>query len=143
MRKPGQPTLYKPEYCQMLIEHMEQGYSFQSFAAIVDVCEDTLYDWCKKNPEFAEAHRRGSTKSRLFYEKMGIDGLFSITKTERKGNTTISASKSMNSQVWIASMRTRFHDWNDTLFKSKDDTREVSENKPTLVIEYSNNNNEK
>ena len=27
----GRPTKYKPEYCEMLIEHMSEGLSFESF----------------------------------------------------------------------------------------------------------------
>ena len=31
-KKVGRPTDYKKEYCELLIEHMAAGFSFESFA---------------------------------------------------------------------------------------------------------------
>lgn len=69
----GQPTKYKPNYCDMLIEHMSQGFSFSSFAAIVNCCDATLDNWANANPEFLAAKKIGRIKQRFVYEKMGIE----------------------------------------------------------------------
>jgi transposase len=58
----GRPTSYKPEYCEMLVEHMAQGLSFESFAAVTDTWKAALYDWVKTYPEFSNAKQRGTEK---------------------------------------------------------------------------------
>lgn len=65
---PGRPTEYKPEYCVPLIEHMADGYSFESFAACVAVSSDTLYTWVSKHEEFAEAKKIGFQLNRVWWE---------------------------------------------------------------------------
>ena len=67
------PTKYKPEYCQMLIEHMGQGMSFRSFAGTVSVGYQTCYDWVNKYPEFKEAKQIAQSKCEEFYNRLGID----------------------------------------------------------------------
>lgn len=70
----GQPTKYRPEYCEAVIKHMAEGNSFWSFAANVDVCFDTLSEWTKVHPEFSEAKRRGVAKLLAFDEKVARAG---------------------------------------------------------------------
>lgn len=75
--KAGAPTKYRPEYCQLLIEHMAQGFSFHSFAAVVDVCYDTLHEWEKDFAEFSDAKGRAKAKMLLWDEKIlnkGVEG---------------------------------------------------------------------
>jgi len=66
----GRPTDYKPEYCEMLINHMAKVYSFESFAGLIGVSKQTLYDWRKKYKEFLDAHNVGKSKVQLGVEKM-------------------------------------------------------------------------
>lgn len=56
----GRPTKYRPEYCQMLIEHMATGKSYETFVTKLDysVSVATLYNWENKFPEFLEAKKR-------------------------------------------------------------------------------------
>ena len=68
----GRPTSYRPEYCEMLIEHMSQGLSFESFAGVVSVCKQTIYNWLENNKEFLDAKRSGTQKCLLMWEKLGI-----------------------------------------------------------------------
>ncbi len=74
-RKAGQPTKYKEEYCDMLLAHMAQGLSYESFAAIVDVTRDCLYKWEKANPKFLYSKKIGKEKMLLLFEKMGIQAM--------------------------------------------------------------------
>lgn len=67
----GQPTKYKPEYCDKLIEHMSKGLSYQSFPALLDTCLKTVYNWEKEHPEFLQAKVIGRQKQQLFYEDLG------------------------------------------------------------------------
>lgn len=66
----GRPTDYKPEYCQMLIEHMRRGRSFETFACDVNTHRGTLYDWCEKHKEFADAKKAGQELSYRFWETL-------------------------------------------------------------------------
>lgn len=65
----GRPTAYDPKYCQMLIDHMESGLSFESFGAIVHTCRATLYNWCETHKEFLDAKSQGQVRSQHFWEK--------------------------------------------------------------------------
>ena len=76
----GRPTSYKPEYCDMLIRHMRSGLSFESFAGVVGVSKQTIYDWEKVNPEFLDAKKKGAALSNLFWEKIGINGALHWSK---------------------------------------------------------------
>ena len=59
----ARPTKYKKEFCEKLVKHLSDGFSFESFAGLVDVCEDTIYEWCNKHPEFSEAKRGDTLKT--------------------------------------------------------------------------------
>lgn len=70
-KKPiGRPTLYKPEYCQLLIDHMEQGYTFESFAGIVNVDRDTIYEWRNAHKDFSDSQKTGRSKQLYANEKL-------------------------------------------------------------------------
>lgn len=95
----GQPTLYRDEYCKQVIEHMAKGFSFESFAGVIGVCKQTLYNWIDANKEFLDAKKRGFEQSRLFWEGMGIN-----IAQEGTGNST----------AFIFNMKNRFpEDWRD------------------------------
>ena len=66
----GRRTKYKEEYCQQLLAHMRKGYSFESFAAVIDCHRDSLYEWTKKHPNFSDAHKKGFELCRLYWEKL-------------------------------------------------------------------------
>ena len=74
-KKAGQPTKYKPEYCKKLMEHMAQGFSYESFVSVTKVSLDTMYRWEKQNPEYFEAKKIAIGMSRYFWEQAGINGL--------------------------------------------------------------------
>jgi len=115
----GRPTLYKPEYCQMLITHMSEGLSFESFAGLVSVSRQTIYDWEKANPEFLDAKKLAMEKNRLFWEKVGVQGMFMGGK-----------DNPFNSTVWIFNMKNRFN-WSD----KKETSHNLTEETKKLVID--------
>lgn len=105
----GRPSKYEDTYPEMLIQHMEQGLSYESFAGLVSVCIATLYCWEKDHPEFLEAKNAAFQKSRLFWEKEGIKGLWNECFKDDSGTTV---SRSINSAVWVFNMKNRFK-WRD------------------------------
>lgn len=70
-RDPGQPTKYKPEYPEMLIEHMKKGNSFESFGAVCHCSVASLMNWQNSHEEFFLARKVGLTYLRRFYEELG------------------------------------------------------------------------
>lgn len=66
----GRPTKYDPKYCDMLVEHMSEGLSFESFAGVVGVCFDTVHEWAKVHPEFSDAKRRGRAAGLNYDERL-------------------------------------------------------------------------
>ena len=102
----GRPTDYKPEYCDELIDHMAQGFSFESFAGRISVAEDTLYEWQNVHKEFSEAHRTGKSKMRMFWEELGIVGT-----TE---------GKNFNASAWAFNMKNKLR-WTDRTDVTSDD----------------------
>ena len=113
---PGRPSLYKEEYCEMLVEHCAKGLSFESFAGVVKVNRDTLYEWEKKHIQFSDAKKRAEAVCRLFWEEAGIKGLWG------------SKDRMFNATVWIFNMKNRFG-WKDVK-----DVEVSSGDKKRLVI---------
>lgn len=95
----ARPSKYKPEYDAMLIGHMASGLSFETFAPVVKVNLDTLYEWAKLKPTFAEAKKTAFQQNLLFWEKLGIMG-------------ATGRIKNFNVTAWIFNMKNR-HGWRD------------------------------
>lgn len=72
--KMGRPTEYDPRYCDLLIDHMEKGLSFESFAGVVRCSNKTLYNWAEANPDFLHAKEIGTAQCRLYWEMLGNSG---------------------------------------------------------------------
>ena len=93
----GQPTKYKPEYCQQIIDFFSveamviikdgsfDGKTklerlpakmpwFEGFARKIGVSMTTLHDWRKKHPEFDEAYAHAKELQREFLVEVGLSG---------------------------------------------------------------------
>jgi hypothetical protein len=53
--KTGRPTLYKPEYCDEIIEYAKQRKPFQRFCSDHNILPSTFNLWKENNPAFMEA----------------------------------------------------------------------------------------
>jgi len=118
--KGGRPTDYRPEYCELLLEHMAKGYSMESFAAVVDVDKGTLYDWMKANAPFHHAAMRGKEKSRLYWERKSMEhmeGIQNLSPEMLEAAERIGAwpsAPAFNANHWKFNMINRFRDeWVD------------------------------
>lgn len=105
----GRPTKYKPEYCDMLIEHMSQGLSYETFAAVLSVSLDSLYEWEHKHPLFSEAKKEGRQKQRMTFEKIGM-------------NAALGKIKDFNATayVWLSKNMLGWRDKQDIEISGKD-----------------------
>lgn len=96
----GRPSLYRPEYCEMLIGHMDnEGKSFESFAALIRVGIRTLYVWEKEHPEFLQAKEIGMALAQAYWEEIGATHVHS-------------PSGQWSPTAWMFTMRCRFK-WRD------------------------------
>ena len=104
--EPGQPTKYKPEYCQQLIDYfsieplkivaeqkiigteggkyvsrrLPQRFPwFEGFARKIGVHRNTLKNWCNEHPEFAEAYETAKDLQREFLVDIGLSGTTSAS----------------------------------------------------------------
>ena len=69
---------YKPEYAEMLVDHMSQMFSFESFGGVIGCGRQQLYKWAELHADFADAKKIGKEKSLLEHERLlnsGAKGL--------------------------------------------------------------------
>ena len=119
--KVGRPSDYKEEYCNMLIEHMAEGYSFESFGGVIGVSERVLYDWEKKHPEFLHSKEIGTQKSMIWWEKIGRMGM-------------INEIPFFNDRIWRLNMINRFRSkWSDGTKNENNDKV-----KTEIIVKYGN-----
>lgn len=93
----GRPSKYEERFCEMLIEHMSIGHTFESFAGKIDVCRDTIFRWAKEIPEFSDAKKRAREKQLVANEKLFLD---LATGRNRKGNVTAAIFLMKNCHKW-------------------------------------------
>lgn len=93
----GRPTKYKPEYCDAVIQHMENGASLTSFAASIDVARSSINEWISKHPEFSDAVKIAKAKCAAWWESLGRNNAIS-----GDGNATlvIFGLKNMAAEDW-------------------------------------------
>lgn len=69
--KGGRPSKYKPEYCDMLIDHMARGNPVQTFAAIAHITVDGLNKWFQMHPDFLHAKNIGKPYQLAWWLELG------------------------------------------------------------------------
>jgi len=94
-RPVGRPSLYKPEYCEKVIELGRKGCSPAEIASHFDVDRATLKNWADENPEFFAALTRAKNHEQAWWEKAGKAGMI---------------ADKFNAQVWTKSVAARFRE---------------------------------
>jgi len=100
----GRPTDYKPEYCQMVIDHMSQGFPFETFAAEIGTHRATLYNWREKYPEFFDASKKGQELCYKWFLTVGRASMLGLESNGKKIHA--------NPTFWIFMMK-NMHKWHD------------------------------
>ena len=119
----GRPSKYQPEYCEMLIKHMSEGLSFESFGGVVNCHDDTLRNWCELFPDFLDARKRGLQANKIFWERVGVDG-------------AMGKIPGFNATSWIFNMKNRFK-WTDRLESNTNHSGKIDIPAVTFVVESS------
>ena len=94
-KRKGRPTKYKEEYCEKLVAHMAKGLSYESFAGLIGVHRETLYEWERKHEIFSDSKKIGKEKCLLFYETIGVQGM-------------LGKIPNFNATTWIFKMKNKF-----------------------------------
>ena len=98
----GRPTKYTPDMDKKAEDYLAQGFSKFAVCGLLDITEDTLYQWIKKNERFSEAIKRGTSKSQLFFEKC------MIAKTSGQRIDGIDP-RNVDTSCTVFALKTRFH----------------------------------
>jgi len=67
----GRPTLYKPEYCEQIVEFGKRGETFVCFAAEIGVCRDTISEWAAKYQDFSLALKQAKICAETYFIRLG------------------------------------------------------------------------
>lgn len=99
---------YKMQFCLDLIDHMAEGFSFESFAGKIRVGIRTIYEWAETYSEFGLAKDVGQGAALEYWERLykasstgvglrvkDIDGELKIVKPDKT--------------LLIFALKTRFH----------------------------------
>ena len=93
--KMGRPSLYRPEYCETVVELGKMGKSMVQMAAHFDVDRETLNYWAATNPDFSASLTRAKVHSQCWWEDQGQGGL---------------ASRDFNAALWHKNVASRFRE---------------------------------
>lgn len=77
-KKIGRPTLYKPEYCQRVIEMGREGKSKEQITATLGVSWDCLDNWAEKHEEFFHALRVAKNLELNYWEDLGLQHIVEV-----------------------------------------------------------------
>ena len=66
-------SLYSPEMCYDLMEHMREGFSFDTFCGKYLLNKATVQRWLKKHPEFMQAYEIGQNLQRYQWEHILLE----------------------------------------------------------------------
>lgn len=96
----GRPTLYKPEYCEQVVEMGAQGCSVVQMASRIGVVRTTFEtEWPKAHPDFAEALALARQLSQAWWEEQAHGAL---------------EKKTFNGALWSRNMASRFpREWRE------------------------------
>ena len=111
---------------------MDEGYDFESFQARLYKelgewrARSTLFAWKQKDhasyqADFAEAYEMAKSCNLMFWEKQGIEGLYTVTEISEDGKTKVIKSQ-VSTGVWALNMRNR-HGWKDKIEVSGPDNQ--------------------
>ena len=93
----GRPTDYKPEYCELVIEFMSDGYSVAAFAGHIRVARSTIYKWADEHKEFSDALKAAQAMAARWWE----DALRQVALTgQGNASAAIFALKNRGCDEW-------------------------------------------
>lgn len=89
----GRPTDYRPEYCKIVQDLIEEGASMAEIAYELRVARATLYRWANAHKEFGDTIKDSKEFSEGWWMKQGRLNL---------------QNKDFSSTLWYMNMKNRF-----------------------------------
>ena len=86
-----------------------KGWTFKEYASSIDVCYDTLKEWCSKYPDFKAAFARAKQEQENYLVRIGRQ--FGLTGRKHDGSGTL-VVPNFNVAVWIFMLKAR-HGWRE------------------------------
>ncbi len=121
---------YDESYPDLLVKHLSQGLSFESFGGTVGVARSTVYKWIDDYPEFCEAKQVGIQKALEFYEK--------ILSAKVSGQDIEGFDpKKSDTSCLIFALKTRFHEiYGDRMKQESTIKADVKVTPAFEIVEY-------
>jgi len=94
-KKMGRPSLYRPEYCERVIEMGAEGKSITQMAATLGFDKQTFADWRGVHADFSAALSRATALSQKWWEDRGQSGL---------------GDRNFNAALWMKIVASRYRD---------------------------------
>lgn len=91
----GRPAIYRPAFCERIIELGKLGYSQAQMAADIGVAKATITQWAQKHDDFSNALMHARTLSQAWWEREAQDGL---------------RDRDFNAGIWDKSVKSRFRE---------------------------------
>jgi len=98
-RSVGRPSLYRRQYCDLIVDAMATGLSAEAAAAKIGISARSLFYWQRKPPEFFSGHPRRPAESAVVVEERAL-----ALANGEPGNTQILALKNRSRAA---------HGWNN------------------------------
>lgn len=95
LTKRGRPSLYDPEFCDLVLDLGAEGKSKAQIAARLGINRDTLNEWTKKHPEFSVAVKNAQELALAWWEDAGQVNM---------------ARQGFNATAYIFQMKNRFRE---------------------------------
>jgi hypothetical protein len=128
---------YRPEFCELLLEHMKMGKSYDSFPAAIYlkykimVGISALYDWETRYPEFGEA-KSIAVQLALNYYETRVTAKTSGQKIEGIN------PKDIDAYVLMGMLKTRFYKIYGDKARVEHDVPEETKNELRLAYSIQN-----
>jgi hypothetical protein len=71
-RPSGRPSLYRRDYCKLIVDAMATGLSAEASAAKIGISARSLFYWQREHPEFLQAIQEGRQKALLWWEERAL-----------------------------------------------------------------------
>lgn len=117
--KVGRPTLYRPEYCETVVELGREGKSLAQMASHFDVTRQAVLEWANQHPEFFAALERARVHAQNWWENQAQTGMY---------------ARGFNSKVWEVSVRARFRE--DYTERKEIDAKVKVDDKPSEALMF-------
>jgi len=101
----GAKSKYKEEFCESLIKHMAEGYSYSTWGVDNNISTSTMYRWESDGPDWTEAKDIGYHSGLKLFESILISNSQGLIPDDLKDK----GSTGVNTSGLKFILKTRYH----------------------------------